>query len=77
MRLESGKLKLYGQYEKDGWNEKIYLKQEKGGQLVLESFPQVTLLEDERSFAVYYQELTQKAEEMSEDGLYFKTGDQY
>ena len=35
MRLESGKLKLYGQYEQDGWNEKIYLKQEKGGQLVL------------------------------------------
>ena len=69
MKLENGKLKLYGQYEKDGWNEKIYLKQEKGEQLVLESFPHATLLEDERSFAVYYQEPTKKTKEMCEDGI--------
>lgn len=69
MILENSKIKVGRNLCPEGWKEQIYLKKDGKEQLILESFPHITLLEDERSFAVYYQEPTQLREELIQDDV--------
>ncbi|MFT3985138.1 MAG: hypothetical protein QM697_14620 [Lachnospiraceae bacterium] len=67
--IENKKLKLVCAGDNTSYREQIYLKGEDGDRLVLESFPHVTGLLDERLFAVYYQEQEQIEDLGQENGI--------
>ena len=56
--LQNDRIRVESGGNESAWQERIYLKEEDGEKLVLESLPHTTLLQDERPFAVYYQEPT-------------------
>lgn len=79
-KLENGRLKMvfeawqedvpYAPGTKENYLEKVYLKNGQGEeQLVLESFPYVTVFQDSRPYAVYYQDDTRaESIEAGQDG---------
>ena len=67
--LQDHHIRLEALTDQETYQEKIYLTTGGGETLVLESFPHVTALQDERLYAVYYQEAEVVEEATVDNGI--------
>ena len=67
--LQDHHIRLEALTDQAAYQEKVYLTAGDDETLVLESFPHVTALQDERLYAVYYQEAEVVEEAAVENGI--------